>query len=98
MIERIELMTRKLLLVGLVGPAVMMAGCSEETESNAEIMAERAAEDTAANAEVIGNELREGAIVAADEVSEGAGELRDELAERDSADPNEGDGELDGTD
>ncbi len=91
-------MTHKLLLVALAAPAVMMAGCSEETQSNAETTAERAAADTAANAEVVGNELREGAIVAADEVSEGASELRDELAENDTTDPNEGDGELDGTD
>ena len=92
-------MNRKLLAVTLAIPALTLAGaCSEQTQDNAETMAERAAADTEANAEVIGNEIREGAIVAADGVSKGAAELSDELAERDAADPDDGDGQLDGTD
>tara|TARA_B100001057_G_C22488417_1_gene809221 strand:- start:184 stop:462 length:279 start_codon:yes stop_codon:yes gene_type:complete len=78
--------------------ALLLAACSDQTEENAQVMAERAAADAEANAEVIGNELREGAIVAADEVSEGAAELRADLAEADASDPDPGDGELDGTD
>jgi hypothetical protein len=83
----------------IVAPvALLTTACSDQTEENAQVMAERAAADAEANAEVIGNELREGAIVAADEVSEGAAELRTDLAEADAADPDPGDGELDGTD
>ena len=83
----------------LVAPALVLVGaCSDQTESNAEVLAERAAADAEENAEVVGNELREGAIVAADELSEGAAVLSEDLAERDAADTDVGDGELDGTD
>ncbi|MGB3794887.1 MAG: hypothetical protein WA957_01125 [Alteraurantiacibacter sp.] len=87
-------------LAGMIAvPALLLAGaCSEETANNAETTAERAAADTEANAEVVGNEIREGAIVAADGISKGAAELSDELSARDETDPDDGDGELDGTD
>ena len=92
-------MQRPVLAALIAKPAIALIGaCSEETQDNAETMAERAAADTEENAEVIGNELREGAIVATDELSEGAAELSDNLAEHDAADAEEGDGELDGTD
>lgn len=91
-------MKRPILLAALVASAVGLAACSEQTESNAEEMAQRAAADTEENAEVVGNELREGAIVAADELSEGAAELSEDLAREDAADPDPGDGELDGAD
>ena len=78
--------------------ALFLAACSQETQDNAEVAAERAAADTEANAEVVGNELREGAIVAAVEISEGAANLKENLEEADAADPDSGDGELDGTD
>ena len=92
-------MKRQLLALTIATPALLLAGgCSEETASNAEVMAERAAADTEANAEVVGNELREGAIIAADGISEGASDLRDNLAEDHATDADPGDGELDGTD
>ncbi|SMQ69470.1 hypothetical protein SAMN06297468_1658 [Altererythrobacter xiamenensis] len=78
--------------------ALSLAACSQETQDNAEVAAERAAADAEANAEVVGNELREGAIVAADEISEGAANLKDNLEEADAADADPGDGDLDGTD
>ena len=86
-------MTRIVLAAPL---ALVLAACSAETTENAEETLERAAADTEANAEVVGNEIREGAIVAADNVAEGAENLSEELSERDAADQNEGDGELDG--
>ena len=90
---------KRLTITALLGTAALaLAGCSENTQDNAEVLAERAAADTAANAEVIGNELREGAIVAADGISEGAANLSDELAEDDAQDTDPGDGELDDTD
>lgn len=86
------------LLLSACTTSFALAACSEQTQSDAELAAERAAADTAANAEVVGNELREGAIVAADEISDGAAQLSDDLAAQDAADANDGDGELDGTD
>lgn len=74
-----------------------LAACSENTQDAAQETAARAAADTKANAEVVGDDLRKGAIVAADKVSEGAADLRNDMVEDDrNAPPN--DGELDGTD
>ena len=87
-------MTRIVLAAPL---ALVLAACSAETTENAEETLERAAADTEANAEVVGNEIREGAIVAADNVAEGAENLSEELSERDAANADDGDGELDGT-
>lgn len=75
-----------------------LAACSEETQQNAAETVDRAAADTAANAEVVEDAVREGTIVAADKVSEGAENLRDELVEDERTDPDQGDGALDGTD
>lgn len=77
---------------------VGLSACSENTEENAKIMADRAAEDAKANAEVVENAAREGAIVAADKVSEAADRMQSELKKDEMTDPNQGDGKLDGTD
>ena len=71
--------------------AVLLAGCSQETQDNAEVMAERAAADVEANAEVVENVVREETIEVADTVSE-------RLSEDEQDDPDQGDGALDGTD
>ena len=78
--------------------ALALSACSENTQDNAETMAERAAADTAANAEVVENTVREGTIEAADAVTEGAQNLKAELEQDEVDDPDQGDGSLDGTD
>ena len=78
--------------------ALALSACSENTQDNAETMAERAAADTAANAEVVENTVREGTIEAADAVTEGAQNLKAELQQDEIDDPDQGDGQLDGTD
>ena len=78
--------------------ALTLSACSENTQDNAEIMAERAAADTAANAEVVENTVREGTIEAADAVTQGAQNLKAELQQDEVDDPDQGDGQLDGTD
>ncbi|WP_066558578.1 hypothetical protein [Croceicoccus bisphenolivorans] len=87
-------------LTALLATASMFgaAACSEETQDNAAVMADRAAADAAANAEVAENAVREGAIVAADKVSEGADKLEAKLEQDERTDPDQGDGKLDGTD
>lgn len=75
-----------------------LSACSEKTEDNAKIMADRAAEDAKANAEVVENAAREGAIVAADKVSDAAERMQGELRKDEANDANQGDGKLDGTD
>lgn len=77
---------------------VGLSACSEKTEDNARIMADRAAEDAKANAEVVENAAREGAIVAADKVSDAAVRMQGELRTDEANDVNQGDGKLDGTD
>ena len=78
--------------------ALALSACSENTQDNAEIMAERAAADTAANAEVVENTVREGTIEAADAVTQGAQNLKAELQQDEVDDPDQGDNALDGTD
>ena len=78
--------------------ALALSACSENTQDNAETMAERAAADTAANAEVVENTVREGTIEAADAVTQGAQNLKAELQQDEIDDPDQGDGQLDGTD
>ena len=78
--------------------ALALSACSENTQDNAETMAERAAADTAANAEVVENTVREGTIEAADAVTQGAQNLKAELEQDEVDDPDQGDGALDGTD
>ena len=75
-----------------------LAACSQETVEDAETAAERAAADTAENAEVVGEELREGAIVASDAVADGAERMGEELREDEANDTDPSDGQLDGTD
>ena len=75
-----------------------LAACSEQTQDDAQILADKAAADTRDNLEVIENSVREGTIVAADKVSEGADDLKAELAEDELTDEQQGDGALDGTD
>ena len=75
-----------------------LSACSENTQDNAETMAERAAADTAANAEVVENTVREGTIEAADAVTQGAQDLKAELEQDEVDDPDQGDNALDGTD
>ncbi|MGB3165215.1 MAG: hypothetical protein WBA68_00355 [Alteraurantiacibacter sp.] len=77
---------------------VALAACSQDTMDDAEVAAERAAADTAENAEVVGEKIRDGAIVASDEISEGAGNLNDRLEKDRASDTDPSDGELDGTD
>ena len=78
--------------------ALALSACSENTQDNAETMAERAAADTAANAEVVEDTVREGTIEAADAVTQGAQNLKAELEQDEVDDPDQGDGALDGTD
>lgn len=85
------------LVIAAVPFALLVVACSETTRDNAEEMVERAAADTEENAAVVGEVVRDGAIVAADEISEGSAELRDELVE-DKTDAPSTDGQLDGTD
>ena len=75
-----------------------LAACSEQTQDDAQVLADKAAADTRDNLEVIENSVREGTIVAADKVSEGADDLKAELAEDELTDEQQGDGALDGTD
>tara|TARA_B100000678_G_scaffold106177_1_gene89023 strand:- start:1709 stop:1987 length:279 start_codon:yes stop_codon:yes gene_type:complete len=85
------------LFLGLAAASLGLAACSEQTQENGKAFAEGAAADTAANAEVVGEKLEEATVVAADKVSEGAADLRDDVAEkREKAEPT--DGKLDGTD
>ena len=56
-----------------------LAACSEETQDKAELAAEGAVRDSAANADVAGEMLQDGAVVAADKISEGAANLRDDI-------------------
>ena len=85
------------LLLALAAASLGLAACSEQTQEDAEAFAEGAAADTAANAEVVGEKLEEATVVAADKVSEGAADLRDDVADkREKSQPT--DGELDGTD
>ena len=85
------------ILAALAATSLGLAACSEQTQEDGKAFAEGAAEDTAANAEVVGEKLEEATIVAADKVSDGAADLRDEVAEKRENAP-ENDGELDGTD
>ena len=78
--------------------AIALGACSQETQDRTEQAAEYAADDARANAEVVENEVREGAIVAADGISESADRLGETLRNDEETDPNQGDGELDGTD
>lgn len=77
---------------------LVLAACSEKTEDNARIMADRAAADTRENAEAVENAAREGGIVAAGKISNAADKIQAELAKDETTDPNQGDGKLDGTD
>ena len=85
------------LLLALAAASLGLAACSEETQESGKAFAEGAAADTAANAEVVGEKLEEATVVAADKVSEGSADVRDDVAEkRETSEPT--DGELDGTD
>ncbi|MGB3754682.1 MAG: hypothetical protein WA954_12405 [Parerythrobacter sp.] len=75
-----------------------LAACSEQTQDNTAETLDRAIADTEENAEVVENAVREGAIDAADSVSDGAEALSQELSEDERVDPDQGDGILDGTD
>lgn len=81
-----------------LGLAMMAAGCSETTQDAAQETAERAAADTAANAEVLGEMAEDAAIIAADKVSEGAGNLRDDMAEDEASEPDPGPAPITGDD
>lgn len=87
-------------LTALLAATTMLglAACSEQTEDNAKIMADRAAEDAKANAEVVENAAREGGIVAAGKLSEAADKMQAELQKDEKTDPDQGDGKLNGTD
>ncbi|GAB5349077.1 hypothetical protein [Alteriqipengyuania sp. 357] len=87
--------TAVLLALGTTSLALM--GCSEQTQQDAETFAEGAAADTAANAEVVQEKVEDAAIVAADKVSEGAANVRDDMADDEASEPPVDD-ELDGTD
>ncbi|MDR7101995.1 hypothetical protein [Croceicoccus sp. BE223] len=78
--------------------ALGLSACSERTEENAQDFAQKAADDTRDNAEVVENAAREGAIVAADKISEGAEKLQAKLQNDEQTDLSQGDGKLDGTD
>ena len=70
-----------------LGVVAVLAACSQETEQNASEMVERAAQDTEANLDVVGEVIEEGAIDAADSVSKGAANLRDNLEAGDEEEP-----------
>nr|WP_137676807.1 hypothetical protein [Parerythrobacter lutipelagi] len=67
--------------------AIGLASCSEQTQNNAQLAAERAGDDIEANADVVGEVIEEGAIDAADAVSKGAANLRDNLEAGDTEEP-----------
>ena len=77
--------------------ALGLAACSEQTQEDGEAFVEGAAADTAANAEVVQEKVEDAAIVASDKVSEGAANMRDDMAEDEASEPPT-DEELDGTD
>tara|TARA_B100000678_G_scaffold289652_1_gene300691 strand:- start:2136 stop:2414 length:279 start_codon:yes stop_codon:yes gene_type:complete len=91
--KRPNTMTSFAVAAALIG----LSACSEQTQEDGEAFIEGAAADTAANAEVVGEKLEDATVVAADKVSEGAADLRDDVAEKRENAP-ENDGELDGTD
>ena len=80
-------MFRKKTALVALGAMVVLAGCSQETEQNASEMVERAAQDTEANLDVAGEVIEDGAIDAADSVSKGAANLRDDLEAGDEEEP-----------
>lgn len=84
--------------ISLALAASGLTACSDQTQQDAAETMDRAAADTQDNLEVIENSVREGTIVAADKVSEGAQELQAELEQDEATDPDQGDGALDGTD
>ena len=79
-------MSMKYAAAGLASLLVLTA-CSQETQDNAEEMAERAAADTEANAQVVGEVLEEGAADAAGAVSAGAADLQDNIEAGDENEP-----------
>ena len=84
-------------VVTLGAIALGLAACSEQTQEDGEAFVEGAAADTAANAEVVQEKVEDAAIVASDKVSEGAANVRDEMAEDEASEPAT-DEQLDGTD
>ena len=84
-------------LAALGAASLGLAACSEQTQEDCEAFVEGAAADTAANAEVVQEKVEDAAIVASDKVSEGAADMRDEMAEDEAAEQPT-DGDLDGTD
>ena len=84
-------------VVALAAASLGLAACSEKTQEDGKAFAEGAAADTAANAEVVGEKIEDATVVAADKVSEGAADLRDDVAEKREKSPPT-DGKLDGTD
>ena len=85
------------MVVALAAGSLGLAACSEKTQENGKAFVDGAAADTAANAEVVGDKIEEATIVAADKVSEGAADLRDDVAEKRESRP-PADDKLDGTD
>ena len=77
--------TRNLVLPALA--ALTLAACSQETQDNAALTAERAAEDAEANLDVIGEEIEDGAAAAAENVSEGAARLGENIRAGDEEEP-----------
>ena len=75
------------LATAALGTLLVLGACSDETERNAEEMAERAAADTEANAQVVGEVIEEGAADAAGAVSEGAANLQDNIEAGDENEP-----------
>ena len=65
--------------------ALGLAACSQETQDNAELTAERAANDTAKNLDAAGEVLEDHIADAAAGVSDGADKVEDHL--RDDDDP-----------
>ena len=64
-----------------------LAACSEDTQNDAALTAERAGEDIEANAQVAGEVIEEGAIDASEAVAEGAANLAEDLREGDEEEP-----------
>ncbi|NCP20338.1 MAG: hypothetical protein GW855_14435 [Erythrobacter sp.] len=85
------------LFLALGAASLGLSACSEQTQQDGEAFVEGAAEDTAANAEVVQEKVEDAAIVASDKVSEGAADLRDEMAKDEASEP-QTDEQLDGTD
>ena len=78
---------RNLFAAAAVFALPALSACSEETQQDAATTAELAGDDIEANAKVVGEMVEDGAIEAADGISKGAENLRDNLEANDTGEP-----------